>query len=89
MIKLLHDHKKSISINEYFRTLRAELSQDEFLLIYYHAWMHTDHHNKKKKFKELIENTRFFHTFKRELCFDKDPQTNHLITLYEDSAFKE
>lgn len=87
IIKLLHDHKKSIDVNEYFRTLRSELSQEEFFLIYYYAWMHKDNHSHEKKFKELIENTCFFHTFKRELCFDKDPMTNCLKKIYEDSAF--
>lgn len=89
MIKLLHEHRKSVEVNEYLRTLRAELSQEEFLLIYYHAWMHEDHHNGEKKFKELIEKTRFFHTFRIGLCFDKDPESKKQMKLYEESAFKE
>ena len=55
------------------------------MLIYYHAWMHKDHHNDEKKFKKLIEDNKFFHTFKKDVYFDMDEEN---VKLYEDSAFE-
>lgn len=55
--------------NNYIRIYRSQFSQHEFVVIYFHALIHQD--NEGKKFKELIENTCFFHSLdKAMLCID-------------------
>lgn len=46
--------------NKYFRMVRSHFSQAEFILIYYHALTHID--EGERKFKNLIEDTCFFHS---------------------------
>nr|DAV96955.1 MAG TPA: abortive infection protein [Caudoviricetes sp.] len=86
MLKLLDENRNNLNINEYLRTLRAELTQNEFILIYYHAYNHKHHGTNEKKFKELIERTCFFHSL-HKTTFDIDPATRKSFVLYEPSAF--
>ena len=86
MLKLLDENRNNLNINEYLRTLRAELTQNEFLLIYYHSYNHEHHGTHEKKFKELIERTWFFHSL-HKTTFDIDPSTKKSRVLYKPSAF--
>lgn len=101
MLKLLNENKDKIDIEEYMRTLRAEFVQDEFLLVYYHAYSHSDtilkngkqYIDKEKKFKKLIEDTCFLHNLHTPLIDCKpnsidDENPNGIpFKLYKDSAF--
>ena len=87
MLKLLDENSENFDIGDYLRTLRAELTQDEFLLIYYHAYCHEDGNTKEKKFKSLIERTYFFHSLHKHFL-DINPETGKNFTLYEPSAFE-
>lgn len=49
---------------KYFRMIRSHFTQSEFILIYYHALTHIDEGG--RKFKQLIENTCFFHSLIQE-----------------------
>lgn len=94
MLKLLYDNKKNINFKEYMQTLRAEFTQDEFLLIYYYAFIYKE--KGEKKFKNIIEETCFFKDLHKEKL-DCDPDTigseeheNGIpFTLYARSAFEE
>lgn len=87
MLKLLDENRDNLNIKDYMRTLRAELTQDEFLLIYYHAYNHEDYNTGEKKFKILIEKTCFFHSLHKPFL-DIDPQTHKHLDLYDPSAFE-
>lgn len=45
---------------DYFRMFRSHFSQPEFVIIYYHALLYNDYG--EMKFKQLIEDTCFFHS---------------------------
>ena len=45
---------------DYFRMFRSHFSQPEFVILYYHALLYEDHG--EMKFKQLIEDTCFFHS---------------------------
>ena len=87
MLKLLDENSDNFDIGDYLRTLRAELTQDEFLLIYYHAYCHEDYNTGEKKFKSLIERTYFFHSLHKPFL-DINPETGDHFNLYEASAFE-
>ena len=87
MLKLLDENRSSLNIKDYLRTLRAELTQDEFLLIYYHAYNHGDYNSGEKKFKILIEKTCFFHSLHKPFL-DINPKTHKHFELYALSAFE-
>ena len=72
MIKLLNENKHIINIDDYMETLRSELTYDEFILIYYYAFIYKK--NGKKIFKNLIEETRFFYNLYKDVI-DCDPDT--------------
>lgn len=93
MLQLLVKNKNKINIEEYMRTLRAEFTQSEFILIYYYAFIYKE--NGRKNFKKLIEDTHFFSELHEELR-DCDPKTlddeNYTpgtpFVIYSPSAFK-
>lgn len=87
MLKLIDKNNDILNSKDYLRTLRAEFTQDEFLLIYYHAYNHKDYNTHEKKFKTLIEKTCFFHSLHKPLL-DINPETNKHFDLYERSAFE-
>ena len=55
--------------DNYLRIFRAQFSQYEFALVYYHALVHKDKDNDAKKFKELVESTCFFHSIADKFLF--------------------
>ncbi|WP_374280864.1 putative phage abortive infection protein [Desulfovibrio sp.] len=86
-LKLIFEND-SIDIEEkycYMRLFRAQFSQQELMLIYIHALVHSDRHDNKYKFKELIENTCFFHSLLDEFKFIK---LNNRNLVYKECAFK-
>ena len=86
-LKLISEND-SIDIEEkysYMRLFRAQFSQQELMLIYIHALVHSDRHDNKYKFKELIENTCFFHSLLDEFKFIK---LKNRELIYQECAFK-
>ena len=65
-LKMIHENNELTKYekNNYFRMIRSHFSQQEFLLIYYHALVHND--SGERKFKKLIEDTCFFHSLIKE-----------------------
>lgn len=68
-LKIIHENKYLLQEdkNNYFRMVRSHFTQPEFILIYYHALVFVDEN--KRKFKQLIEDTCFFHS----IILDKIP----------------
>lgn len=90
-LKLINDNSTldKQEKDNYIRLFRAQLTQHEFMLIYLHALQHVDTHEKKCKFKDLIENTCFFHSLLDEFIFieskDKEFELRYKRSAFEHS----
>lgn len=92
MIKLINENKFIFNVEDYMKTLRAEFTQDEFLLVYYYAFICKE--GEKKNFKKLIEETCFFKDLYKKYL-DCNPDSIHVensengtpFILYAPSAF--
>ncbi|MBB5144179.1 putative phage abortive infection protein [Desulfovibrio intestinalis] len=73
--------------NNYLRIFRAQFSQYEFAIIYYHALVHMDKHENTYKFKKLIEDTCFFHSLADNFLFANITADSFPDYGYKQSAF--
>lgn len=70
--------------SNYMRMLRSQFTQHEFALIYFHALVYND----KNKFKQLIENTCFFHSLVEGFIFIDITEKEYPGFGYQENAFK-